>query len=1202
MTRLSRQCLLGASTATVMFIVGALGAASASATTPAFAVNLTSVPTVLAPGGTGRLIFEIHNLGDAPAIGATNPIVISDHLPAGVTVTGISTEGPQCDVKTLRCEYLGTLNPYAVIQVVMEVEVSASPGTLFNEMDVSGGGAVPKVSRESLTVSEAAPGFGVERLKLEPLNEDGSLDTQAGSHPFELVSTLMVNNGLELGHEVNVGDPEPFALTKDLHFNLPAGLIGNPQVIPQCTSQEFDAELPEQFNACPAETAIGVALVNRTSIGINYAAGPVPLYNLVPSVGEPARFGFDVDHVPIILDTSVRTGGDYGVVVSVNNISQIFPFFGAKVAFWGVPSDPRHNSVRGWDCLYSSVYPELAEFYPCTSAGQVKQTPFLTLPTSCLGPVGMRTTVEGDSWTEPGVFKSAEYQLREGLSEPLGLVGCNRLPFDPSIVVAPDGEAGSTPTGLTVDVHVPQTVALNPTGLSPAEVRNTTVTLPAGIQISPAGADGLESCSMTQIGLEEHADPTCPAASKIATAEIKTPLLPNPLVGQVYLAAQNANPFGSLVAMYIVAKDPVSGVLVKIAGEVTLDPVTGQLVSTFRNTPQLPFEDLTLHFFGSARAPLTTPAACGTYTTDASIAPWSGNEPAAPSSSFQISSGPNGGPCSTPQPFTPDFQAGSTNLQAGAFTPFTLTMSRPDGDQTLSRVEMQMPPGLLGTLSTVKLCPEPQAAQGTCGEDSLIGRTVVSVGLGNDPYTVTGGKVYITTGYKGAPYGLSIVNPAVAGPFDLGTVVVRASVAVDPHTAALTIKSDPLPTILDGIPLQIQHVNITVDRAGGFTFNPTNCSKTAIDGILTSTEGASSTVSTSFQVTNCARLKFKPKFAVSASGKASKAKGVSLHAKLTYPADANNANIKRVKVELPKQLPSRLATLQKACLAKVFDVNPANCPPGSIVGHAKAITPIIPVPLEGPAYFVSHGGEAFPDLTVVLQGYGVTLDLVGTTFISKSGITSTTFKAVPDAPVGTFELTLPAGPFSALGSYAKGKNRYLLCGEKLVMPTEFVAQNGAEIHEVTPITMTGCAKQHARKSASRAKRARSSTRARAARTFSISESGHLHLTSHHGFTLNEQGSATGTIPGKIYIHLNIVSTNRVTAEVNIYPSGGSLTGKVSAAYRSSAGANASFNGTMTILRGTGRYAHARGQGLSFTGTIRRIDDAITVRLTGRMSA
>ncbi|HZL05276.1 MAG TPA: hypothetical protein VFE45_07630, partial [Coriobacteriia bacterium] len=556
-------------------------------------------------------------------------------------------------------------------------------------------------------------------------------------------------------------------------------------------------------------------------------------------------------------------------------------------------------------------------------------------------------------------------------------------------------------------------------------MKDTTVALPAGVQLSPSAADGLQACSNAQIGFmgvnpQSGTDeftpsvPSCPEASKIATVKIKSPLLPNALEGEVYLAApQNfsgpllENPFGSLVAMYLVARDPVSGVLVKLPGKVTPDPVTGQLVSTFEDTPQLPFEDLELHFFGSARAPLSTPALCGTYTTQASIEPWSGNQAATPSSSFQITSGPNGGPCADPQPFSPGFNAETTNIQAGAFTPFQLTMTRPDADQTLSRIEMQMPPGLLGTLSNVKLCPEPQASQGTCGPESLIGETVVSVGLGNDPFTVTGGKVYITGSYKGAPYGLSIVNPAAAGPFVLDEgrpVVVRASIYVDPHTAALRIVSDPLPTILDGIPLQIQHVNVSIDREK-FTFNPTNCGKLAITGTLSSSGGASAAVSTPFQVTNCAGLVFNPKFVVSTSGKTSRAKGASLQVKLTYPLSPFDANIAKVKVDLPKQLPSRLTTLQKACTAATFEANPASCPKESVIGTAKATTPILPVPLEGPAYFVSHGGEAFPSLIIVLQGYGATVHLVGTTFISKAGITSSTFKAIPDVPVGTFELT-----------------------------------------------------------------------------------------------------------------------------------------------------------------------------------------------------
>ncbi|HEY5344651.1 MAG TPA: hypothetical protein VIJ66_13475, partial [Solirubrobacteraceae bacterium] len=659
-----------------------------------------------------------------------------------------------------------------------------------------------------------------------------------------------------------------------------------------------------------------------------------------------------------------------------------------------------------------------------------------------------------------------------GLNSPMaGLGGCNKLPFEPTIKSAPDLEDASSPSGLSVDVHVPQELQINGNArASEAEVKNTTVALPAGIQLSPSGGNGLEACSDAQIGFkgenpETHVQeftpgaPSCPNASKVATVKIKTPLLPNELKGDVYLAApQNfaglpQNPFSSLIAMYLVAEDPVSGVLVKLPGKVMPNPVTGQLVSTFEDTPQLPFEDLELHFFGGERAPLSTPPLCGTYTTQASFTPWSGNEPVTPSSSFDITSGPNGAPCPDPRPFAPGFQAGSTNLQAGAFTPFTTTMTRPDADQTLGRIEMQMPPGLSGTLSGVKLCGEAQANAGTCGPESLIGSTVVSAGLGSDPYTVTGGKVYITTAYGGGQFGLSIVNPAAAGPFVLDEghpVIVRAAIYVDPHTAALRIVSDPLPTILDGIPLQLQHVYVNINRPG-FTFNPTNCAKMAITGTIASSGGANAAVSTPFQVTNCATLGFAPKFAVSTSGKTSKAKGASLTAKLTYPnvPQGTDANIAKVKVELPKQLPSRLTTLQKACTDKQFEANPAGCPSESKIGYATVHTPLIPVPLVGPVIFVSHGGEAFPSLTMVLQGYGIMIDLIGTTDIKK-GVTSTTFKTVPDQPFSSFELTLPEGKYSALAANSN------LCNSKLAMPTEFVAQNGAAIHQSTPIAVEGC--------------------------------------------------------------------------------------------------------------------------------------------------
>jgi len=444
----------------------------------------------------------------------------------------------------------------------------------------------------------------------------------------------------------------------------------------------------------------------------------------------------------------------------------------------------------------------------------------------------------------------------------------------------------------------------------------------------------------------------------------------------------------------------------------------------------------------------------GNARRSAAFAPWSGNETARPSSSFDVVSGPNGKACANPLPFSPALTAGTTSIQAGGFSPFTMTMSREDGNQNLKAIELRMPPGLSGTLSSVKLCGEAQADAGTCPADTEIGETIVSVGLGGDPFSVTGGKVFITGPYRGAPFGLSIVNPAKAGPFDLGQVVVRAKIEVDPITSVLTITSDTegpykIPTIIDGIPLQIKHVNVTVNRPN-FTFNPTNCSPLAITGKLTSAEGATSALSVPFQATNCAVLAFKPKLTAKTSGKTSRSKGASLSVKLTYPAGPYDANIKSVKVDLPKQLPSRLTTLQKACPAATFEANPASCPTGSIVGTAKATTPILPVPLAGPAYFVSYGGAKFPELVIVLSGYGVTVDLHGETFISKAGITSSTFKTIPDVPVGTFELTLPNGVNSALA--ANGN----LCRSKLAMPTNFVGQNGAVLNEKTRIEVEGC--------------------------------------------------------------------------------------------------------------------------------------------------
>jgi hypothetical protein len=1021
----------------------------------------------------GQLVVSAANLGDANAEGQTTVV---DSLPAGLEavdvealagigakVGDIGNAGQvECSLGSLSCVFAGRLPAYDEIEMLVGVVVreGAKSGEEANRASVTGGGAPGASVKRAITVSDQPTPFGVEDYELAPEEEGGAPDTQAGSHPFQLTTTLTLNQTLQVttGRGLtSAGElvPLPAALDKDLRFKLPAGLIGNPTPFPQCTLKQFLSQGPyyEFENLCSTQTAVGVARITVNIPGLAERAYTAvePIFNLEPSVGEPARFAFSVLGVPVYLDTGVRTGGDYGVTVTVANISQIAAFLRNEVTFWGVPSDPRHDAQRGWGCIDLGL--ELVRHAPCIPTEPHNPPPLLSLPTSCTG--ALQTSVETDSWLNPGGFLSFGGEPMQALD------GCNRLPFAASVSVAPDGQAGSTPTGLTVGVHVPQEEALNGSGLSPSQVRDTVVALPAGVAINPAGADGLLACTEAQVALQSHTFPTCPDESKVGTVEVKSPLLPNALTGAVYLAAQNANPFGSLVALYLVFEDPVSGTLIKVAGEVKPDPVTGQLVSTFLDTPQLPFEDLKLHFFGGSRAPLSTPASCGSYMTVGSLAPWSGNAPVEPSSTFQITSGPNSSPCASPLPFSPELTAGSTNIQAGAFSPFTMTMSREDGNQNLDAIQLKMPPGLLGTLSSVKLCGEPQADQGTCGPESLIGETIVSVGLGGTPFTVKGGRVYITGPYEGAPYGLSIVNPAKAGPFDLGQVVVRAKIEVDPVTASLTVTTDrtgsfAIPQILDGIPLQIKHVNVTIDRRPGFTFNPTNCQPMAITGGLTSSQGAVQALSVPFQVTNCATLGFKPRFKVSTAGSTSRAKGASLDVKLSYPKAAwgSQANIRSVKVDLPKQLPSRLTTLQKACPDSMFNQDPASCPPGSRIGTATASTPIIPVSLSGPAYFVSHGGAKFPELVIVLSGYGVTVQLHGETFISKAGITSSTFRTIPDVPIGGFELVLPQGRDSALAA-----NGNLCTAKKLAMPTSFVAQNGATIKQSTPINVTGCAKK-----------------------------------------------------------------------------------------------------------------------------------------------
>jgi hypothetical protein len=892
--------------------------------------------------------------------------------------------------------------------------------------------------------------FGISSFALGMFDQGEQPFTQAGGHPYELMDNFSLNTTTEPMIKLTNGQtleevrPNPTdANPKDVRTELPPGLIGNPEATPKCAPYNV------AHADCSGATQVGVITVYTVGEEAHHSSYESAIYNLVPPAGLAAQFGARFNgFVTAHIDAKVRTGGDYGVTSDALYISAAEGLAGASVTLWGVPAESSHDGER--ECPAPG---QAHEEHPCPSGAPL--IPFLTDPTSCTGALTSRMAV--DSWQEPGVFTGST-------SEMPGITGCDKPDFTPSIEVQPQSTSTSVPTGLNVDLEVPQNE--NPVGLAEANLKDALVTLPEGFTVNPSRANGLQACSEAQIELHGPGPASCPDASKIGKVEIETPLLKHPLKGGVYLAAPYENPFGSLLGIYIAVYDPISGVVVKLAGQVEANSVTGQLSARFDQNPQLPFEHLRLELFGGPRAALVTPAGCGVFTASTDLTPWTTPEgaDATPSSEFSIDQG-----CGA-QGFAPSFTAGGVNSQAAAYSPFTMTLSRSDRDQAFGAVTLRTPPGLLGVLKSVPLCGEPQAAQGTCPAASRIGHTTVGAGVGSDPvFLPQAGRqedpVYLTGRYNGAPFGLSIVEHAEAGPFNLGPeggkpIVVRAAISVDPHTAQITVTSSELSHILQGIPLQVRTINVIIDRPG-FIFNPTSCEALTVAGKITSVQGAATGVSSPFEAANCANLSFNPSFKVSTAGRASRADGASFDVKVTSKGGpqpgGGEANISSVKVDLPKQLPSRLTTLQKACLAVTFEANPANCPRASDVGTATAVTPVLANPLTGPAYLVSHGGEAFPDLEIVLQGEGITLVLDGHTKI-KSGITSSTFRTVPDAPISSFELKLPTGRYSILGADVPASANYSLCGQALKMPTVITGQNGAIVKQATKITVTGCAK------------------------------------------------------------------------------------------------------------------------------------------------
>jgi hypothetical protein len=834
-------------------------------------------------------------------------------------------------------------------------------------------------------VAGAGASIGVEGFQFEVTDQNGDPSLEAGAHPYQVTTTIAVDTFEENGKVLPAQSP------KNILVNLPVGLAGNPTAVSTCPEQKL-----EEAGKCPAESQVGYTVLNAPAADLP----PLyfPIFNMKPSPGVPAEFGFWAINVAVHLQAKVLTGDGYGLQVGVVDLPQTLPYIESTIAFWGVPADPTHDGMRG-SCLF---------FFGPTGGScptSAPRLPFLSNPTSCTESARADGLV--NSWQD-GTYTQVTDTVETG-GVPVGIEGCDAVPFKPRATVTPGSNAAGEPTSLEVRLEVPQQTE-NPIGRESSHLKNVEVDLPQGMTVNPAVADGLAGCSPAEIALDDPAPATCPASSRIGSVEIATPLLDEPLQGGVYAATQGANPFNSLLAMYVAVADPRTGVVLKLPGKVTPDPVTGQLHADFADNPQLPFETVLLKLKGGSRAPLVLPGSCGAYKPEVSMTSWARPTEAVSSQSvFEVSSN-----CDRSGRFTPDLEAGTTNPVGGASSPFVLRVTRPDGQQNLSRIQATLPKGLLAKLKGVPLCADARASAGDCPPSSQVGSLIVGAGAGSNPlYVPEPGKApagaYLAGPYKGAPYSLVVEVPAQAGPFDLGTVVVRNGLHVDPTTTQVTAVSDPLPQILQGIPIAYRDVRVAVDRPD-FTFNPTRCKRMAVTSLLTSAAGQTATPSDRFQVAGCGELGFRPSLAIRLKGKMKRTGNPALTATLKAPK--GQANIKKTTVILPKTQFIDNAHIPSPCTRVQF--NAGACPPSSIIGRAKAFTPLLSRSLAGPVYFRSNGGKRqLPDMVVDLGGQ-IHVTLVG--FIdsvkvrgSESSRVRTRFVSIPDAPVSKFVLNLKGG-------------------------------------------------------------------------------------------------------------------------------------------------------------------------------------------------
>jgi hypothetical protein len=817
--------------------------------------------------------------------------------------------------------------------------------------------------------------FGVSSFTTRVVDQDGIDQTQAASHPFSATAAFTLNTRPYRPSDMGA-NPESLIPVEDprtVEVDLPPGFVGNPRATSvRCTGDRL------QGQTCPVESQVGVARFGYNG-SASTAASHYPVYNMVPAPGRPAEFAVNVSGLGLVaLLPRVRSDGDYGLTVVVPDTIQSV-VFSSTVTFWGTPADPAHDPDR-LTCSFFGCSGGLSSTDPLK--------PFLTNPASECTDVQPVTTLRVNSWQNPGVFKSYT------AASPL-ITGCDKLTFEPAASIVPSTSAPDAPSGLNVDLTFP--TADNAEGLAPPALKRAVVMLPEGMTINPAAAGGLVACGDGDLKLKSLDPTVCPEASKVGTVVAKSPLLEETLSGGVYIRSQNSDDpeSGEMFRLALVLENEERGISVRLPGSIRADAKTGRLVTTFDNNPELPVESIKLRFKEGSRAPLATPATCGEKTVDTTLTSW-GKQTVSRQSSFTVDcrAGLGG--------FGPAFNAGVVAPVAGGSSPFTVGITKPDGDAALSGLSMVMPTGLLARL------------KGNLG--TQVGTVMAFAGPGSAPFALPG-RVYLEGQYGDAPFSLRVVVPAKAGPFDLGEVVVRQKVYVDPIDAHVTVVSDPVPTIVKGVPVRLQRLDVNVDKPG-FMLNPTSCEAKAISATLSAAGGQSVPVTNRFQVGECGALDLKPGLALTLSGKGQTTDGKHPAVTADLTQKPGQANLKKVRVALPLSLALDVDNANGLCeFVDGSKVTPT-CPKASIVGSATAVTPILDEPMSGPVYFVKNVRtdaktgrqiKTLPKLVIPLTGQnGLKLTLAGTSDVENDQLV-TTFDNIPDAPVSSFKMNINGG-------------------------------------------------------------------------------------------------------------------------------------------------------------------------------------------------